>query len=81
MVHCLDGKGLGEIPVTALDQLCKRAIGIVASYSFTLGDDKFQALVPLWDALNHKTGQANVSLKHCPDQGALQMVATKVYTD
>lgn len=61
-----------------LDRLCKWAIGIVASYSFTLGDDRFQALVPLWDALNHRTGQVNVSLKHCLDQGTLQMVATKV---
>lgn len=29
-----------------------------------LGDDHFQALVPVWDALNHITGKKNVRLNH-----------------
>jgi N-lysine methyltransferase SETD6 len=36
-----------------------------------------QAMVPLWDLLNHVTGQANVRLHHCSDKGCLQMIATK----
>ena len=33
--------------------------------------------VPLWDMLNHVTGQCNVRLHHNPQRGALQMIATK----
>lgn len=64
-----------------LDRLCKQKAEIVASYFFTVGDDEFQVLIPLWNALNHGTGQVNVSLKHCLDQYTLHMVATKVLTD
>jgi hypothetical protein len=35
-----------------------------------------QAMVPMWDALNHVPGQANVRLRHSARRGALQMVAT-----
>ena len=53
------------------------ALAIVSAYSFTIGADKFQAMVPLWDALNHITGAANVRLHHCARTGALQMIATR----
>lgn len=32
-------------------------------------------MTPLWDALNHVTGRANVKLNHCEDSGELQMIA------
>ncbi|KAJ9508970.1 hypothetical protein QJQ45_028299 [Haematococcus lacustris] len=35
------------------------ATAAVASYSFILGDDRYQAMVPFWDALNHVTGAVN----------------------
>ena len=34
-------------------------------------------MVPMWDALNHITGCANVRLHHCEHEGALQMIATR----
>ena len=37
----------------------------------------WQAMVPLWDALNHVTGKANVRMKHSEDTGALQMICTQ----
>ena len=33
-------------------------------------------MVPLWDALNHVTGRANVRLHHCERSATLQMIAT-----
>ena len=39
-----------------------------------------QCLVPLWDALNHVTGQANVRLAHDAEAGGLQMIATRSIT-
>lgn len=36
----------------------------------------WQALVPLWDVLNHVSGECNVRLLHDEEQGALQMIAT-----
>ena len=36
-----------------------------------------QAMVPMWDALNHVTGRANVRLHHCERSGSLQMIATQ----
>ena len=33
--------------------------------------------MPLWDALNHVTGRANVRLHHCEAAGALQMIASR----
>ncbi len=53
------------------------ATAVVSAYSFTLGDDSYQAMVPIWDALNHVTGRANVRLHHCEEAGALQMLATR----
>ena len=38
---------------------------------------RFQTMVPMWDALNHITGHANVRLHHCSKKGALQMIATR----
>jgi len=35
-----------------------------------------QAMVPMWDALNHVTGRANVRLHHCERSSTLQMIAT-----
>ena len=52
------------------------ALSIVSAYAFTLGDDQFQGLVPMWDMLNHVTGQVNVRLHHDQANGALQMIAT-----
>ena len=37
---------------------------------------RFQAMVPVWDAVNHVTGQCNTRLHHCAESGALQMIAT-----
>lgn len=36
-----------------------------------------QCLVPMWDALNHVTDQANVRLNHDAEQGSLVMIATR----
>ena len=33
-------------------------------------------MVPVWDAVNHVTGQCNTRLHHCAESGALQMIAT-----
>ena len=35
-----------------------------------------QAMVPLWDALNHVTGRCNVRLHHDEEDECLQMIAT-----
>ncbi|MEW5303238.1 MAG: hypothetical protein WDW36_005946 [Sanguina aurantia] len=54
---------------------------IVASYSFTIGDDLFQAMIPYFDALNHVTGMCNVRKHHEEGKkrkgGVLQLIATK----
>lgn len=36
---------------------------------------RYQALVPIWDAVNHVTGRCNTRLHHCAKTGALQMIA------
>ena len=36
---------------------------------------RYQALVPIWDAVNHVTGCCNTRLHHCAKTGALQMIA------
>lgn len=36
-----------------------------------------QAMVPLWDLLNHVTGKANVRLNHDAKRGCLQMLTTQ----
>ncbi|EIE21805.1 SET domain-containing protein, partial [Coccomyxa subellipsoidea C-169] len=56
------------------------ATAMVSAYSFTIGEDRFQAMVPMWDALNHITGHANVRLHHCARKGALRMIATCLIT-
>ena len=53
------------------------AAGVVASYAFTLGDGKHEALVPVFDLLNHVTGAVNVRLNHDDSHGVLQMLATR----
>ncbi|KAG2499217.1 hypothetical protein HYH03_002797 [Edaphochlamys debaryana] len=58
-------------------ELYRWATCAVASYSFILGDDKYQAMVPVWDLLNHITGKVNVRLFHCPKRHVLQMIATR----
>lgn len=63
--------------IDRLHQLYIWATSVVAAYSFELGDDRFQALVPLWDSLNHVSGQRNVRLHHDEEKGELQMIATK----
>ncbi|MEW5309690.1 MAG: hypothetical protein WDW38_001556 [Sanguina aurantia] len=54
---------------------------IVASYSFTIGDDLFQAMIPYFDALNHVTGMCNVRKHHDEGKkrksGVLQLIATQ----
>jgi hypothetical protein len=54
-------------------QLYQWSTAVVASYSFVLGDDHFQAMVPVWDLLNHITGQVNVKLSHDEHKGVLQV--------
>ena len=41
------------LSVEALRELHFAATAMVAGYSFTLGDDEIQAMVPFWDMLNH----------------------------
>jgi SET domain-containing protein 6 len=75
----------------AARRLYRWATAVVASYSFVLGDDRYQALVPAWDALNHVSGRRNVRLAHEHEDdededggggggvrgGRLRMVATR----
>eukprot|EP00198_Chlamydomonas_reinhardtii_P014034 XP_001703371.1 predicted protein [Chlamydomonas reinhardtii] len=58
-------------------ELYRWATAAVASYSFILGDDKYQAMVPVWDLLNHITGDVNVRLHHCSKRHVLQMIAMR----
>ncbi|KXZ56370.1 hypothetical protein GPECTOR_1g328 [Gonium pectorale] len=58
-------------------ELYRWATCAVSSYSFILGDDKYQAMVPVWDLLNHITGSVNVRLHHCARRHVLQMIATR----
>ncbi|KAG2442960.1 hypothetical protein HXX76_003034 [Chlamydomonas incerta] len=58
-------------------ELYRWATSAVASYSFILGDDKYQAMVPVWDLLNHITGEVNVRLHHCRKRHVLQMIAMR----
>lgn len=54
------------------------ARALVAAYSFNLGpqDAPIPAMVPLYDALNHRHGMCNVRKTHDPEAGHLAMVAT-----
>ncbi|CAG9465287.1 unnamed protein product [Pedinophyceae sp. YPF-701] len=54
-----------------------KALSIVSGYGFVLGADRFQALVPYWDALNHVTGRVNVRLHHSASKGRLRMIAKR----
>ncbi|GAX84660.1 hypothetical protein CEUSTIGMA_g12081.t1 [Chlamydomonas eustigma] len=67
-----------ELPTGAEGlSLYKWATAVVSSYSFMLGDDHYQAMVPIWDALNHVTDAKNVRLHHNERRGVLQMIATQ----
>lgn len=59
-------------------EVFKWCIGIISSYSFTIGNDKYQCLVPIWDFLNHSTTEYNIRLNHNASQGRLEMIAIKV---
>ncbi len=58
----------------AVDGLCCQYVKMCLMYC------RFQAMVPMWDALNHITGHANVRLHHCARKGALRMIATCLIT-
>ena len=62
-------------------QLYQWATAVVASYSFVLGDDQFQAMVPVWDALNHVTAKVNVKLHHDANKGVLQVGASLLLSE
>lgn len=49
---------LGILPDQASRNLYRWATAVISAYSFTLGDDRLQAMVPYWDLLNHVTGGA-----------------------
>ena len=54
-------------------------MNIVASYSFTLGEDETetQALVPFWDMLNHTSCVRLVKLSHDASTKRLNMIAVR----
>ena len=55
-----------------------RATALVAGWSFSLGDGKFQAMVPFWDMLNHASPRhASVATGHSEERGALTMTAVR----
>ncbi|CEF98036.1 SET domain [Ostreococcus tauri] len=60
-----------------LRELHFAATAMVAGYSFTLGDDEIQGMVPFWDMLNHAPPcAASVRLNHDPKRG-LQMITVR----
>ena len=64
----------------SLARLYRDAVNIVASYSFTLGEDETetQALVPFWDMLNHAhPALASVKLSHDASTNRLNMIAVR----
>ena len=64
----------------SLARLYRDAVNIVASYSFTLGEDETetQALVPFWDMLNHThPALASVKLSHDASTNRLNMIAVR----
>ena len=64
----------------SLARLYRDAVNIVASYSFTLGEDETetQALVPFWDMLNHTHPVlASVKLSHDASTKRLNMIAVR----
>ena len=52
---------------------------LVSAYSFNLGPqrDPIPAMVPLFDALNHRQGLCNVRLHHDEEREELSMIATR----
>jgi SET domain-containing protein 6 len=66
------------LSVEALRELHFAATAMVAGYSFTLGDDEIQAMVPFWDMLNHAPPcEASVRLHHDQKNGCLQMITVR----
>jgi len=62
----------------SLARIYRNAVNIVSSYSFTLGEGETetQALVPLWDMLNHEhPALASVRLSHDASTNSLNMIA------
>jgi SET domain len=54
------------------------ATALVAAYSFTLGSEHHQGLVPFWDALNHTHPEmASVRLRHNPQRQCLEMILVR----
>lgn len=69
---------MGELDVKDLRELHFAATAMVAGYSFTLGDDEIQGMVPFWDMLNHAPPHAaSVRLNHDVESGTLQMITVK----
>jgi SET domain-containing protein 6 len=60
-----------------LQELHFAATAMVAGYSFTLGDEEIQGMVPFWDMFNHAPPcDAHVRLNHDEKKG-LQMITTR----
>ena len=60
-----------------LRELHFAATAMVAGYSFTLGDEEIQGMVPFWDMFNHAPPcDAHVRLNHDEKKG-LQMITTR----
>jgi len=62
------------------DDLCEIVClmcALVSAYSFELGDDKYQTMVPFWDMLNHITNCVNVRLNHNENKKCLEMISIK----
>lgn len=58
------------------------ATALVASYSFSLGKDRVQAMVPFWDMLNHASpGGEGVRLHYDQDSKSMQMITTKPHKE
>jgi len=67
------GRGMKE-----LRELHYAATAAVAGYSFTLGDDEIQGMVPFFDSLNHAPPcEASVRLFHDEKTSTLQMITVR----
>ena len=65
-------------PMKELKELHYAATAAVAGYSFTLGDDEIQGMVPFWDMLNHAPPcDATVRLYHDEKTSTLQMITVR----
>ncbi|GHP08443.1 hypothetical protein PPROV_000718200 [Pycnococcus provasolii] len=65
-----------DIPEHKLRHLYERCVSLVSAFSFTLGKGH-HVMVPVWDMLNHVTGQKNVRLRHDAKRRCLEMVTTR----